>query len=140
LAPSALDRRRRHVRGARDLLLHQFIVDGVAAVDRKHDDDDPEGDEHTTRDQAATRRELISVTPPLVPWDGAIQPGSKWVIPSLRGWGHSGTTDLGDASPYVASALALSWSYSAWVIAPESKSSLPLAISSVGPDVATDRT
>ena len=42
--------------------------------------------------------------------------------------------------PYVASALALSWSYSAWVIAPESKSSLPLAISSVGPDVATDRT
>ena len=56
------------------------------------------------------------------------------------------TPDAGSGSVvirkrYVASALALSWSYSAWVIAPDARSSLPLAISSVGePDAATERT
>ncbi len=50
-------------------------------------------------------------------------------------------TPVAGGQGYVVSALALSWSYSACVIAPDAKSSLPLAISSVAePDDATDRT
>ena len=53
----------------------------------------------------------------------------------------AGSSEDPVAGDYVASALALSWSNSVWVIAPDSKSSLPLAISSVGePDDATERT